>query len=258
MVRSHRQRPWTWRLAGASAFAAAFALALPDAARAGILDFLFGGFQQQPAQPPASSYVEPPGPGPGSAARRAPDGTREEGGGGGRYAAYCVRLCDGHHFPLEHLANATPVETCRAMCPASKTKVFFGSGIDHAAARDGQRYADLDSAYLYRDHLIANCTCNGRNAFGLAPFEATSDPTLRAGDIVVTRNGPLAYSGRSGQGAAFTPVDEAAVTAELNKASSRARLAPRAAPSPVAEEEPGTIAQPDADTQANLRGQATR
>ena len=258
MVRSHRQRPWTWRLAGASAFAAAFALALPDAARAGILDFLFGGFQQQPAQPPASSYVEPPGSGPGSAARRAPDGTREEGGGGGRYAAYCVRLCDGHHFPLEHLANATPVETCRAMCPASKTKVFFGSGIDHAAARDGQRYADLDSAYLYRDHLVANCTCNGRNAFGLAPFEATSDPTLRAGDIVVTRNGPLAYSGRSGQGAAFTPVDEAAVTAELNKASSRARLAPRAASSPVAEEEPGTIAQPDADTQANLRGQGTR
>jgi len=48
--------------------------------------------------------------------------------------------------------ETAPIETCRAMCPASKTKVFFGSGIDHAAARDGQRCTDLDSAYAYRDH----------------------------------------------------------------------------------------------------------
>ncbi len=258
MVRSHRQSPWTLRLASAAgALAGALALALPGAAHAGILDFLFGGFQQQPAQPPASSYAEPPGA--TSSARRGPDGTREDGGGGwGRSVAYCVRLCDGHHFPLEHMANATPVETCRAMCPASKTKVFFGSGIDRAAARDGQRYADLDSAYVYRDHLVANCTCNGRDAFGLAPFEATSDPTLRAGDIVATKNGLLAYSGRSGQATAFTPVDEAAVAAELSKTSSRPRLTRRTAPQPASEEEPGTIVQPDADTQTDLRGQVTR
>jgi Protein of unknown function (DUF2865) len=259
VARSHRERPWTWRLLAAGALAAASILALPGAAHAGFLDFLFGGPQQQPA-PPAGSYAEPPG---APTVRRAPDGTREEGGGGGgggggRYVAYCVRLCDGHHFPLEHMANAMPIETCRAMCPASKTKVFFGSGIDRAAARDGQRYTDLDGAYVYRDHLVANCTCNGRDAFGLARFEATSDPTLRAGDIVATKNGMLAFSGRSGQGATFSPVDEAAVAAELNKASSRARLTQRAAPAPAAEEEPGTIVQPDADMQADMRGQPTR
>ena len=154
--------------------------------------------------------------------------------------------------------HAAPIETCRAMCPASKTKVFFGSGIDHAAARDGQRYTDLDSAYAYRDHLVANCTCNGRDALGLAPFEATSDPTLRAGDIVATKGGLLAYTGGRGQGAVFAPVDEAAVTAELNRASSRARLTRRAAPPPAAEEEPGVIARPDTDPQADSRGQATR
>jgi hypothetical protein len=49
----------------------------------------------------------------------------------------------------------------------------------------------------------------------LAPFEATSDPTLRAGDIVATKGGLLAYTGGRGQGAAFAPVDDAAVTAEL-------------------------------------------
>jgi len=253
-----------WGLAGAGFVAAAAVLLIPGAASAGILDFLFGGFQQPQAPSPPSSYADSPAAAP---SRRAPDGTREDGGGGvgggggGRYVAYCVRLCDGHHFPLEHMAAATPVETCRAMCPAAKTKVFFGSGIERSAARDGQRYSDLESAYVYRDHLVANCTCNGRNALGLAPFEATSDPTLRAGDIVVTKNGPLAYNGRSGQAATFTPVDEAAVTAELNKASTRARLNQRAAPQQqqqqqAVEEEPGgAVAAPDTDTQT---GQTTR
>jgi Protein of unknown function (DUF2865) len=254
VVRSHCERPWTWRVATAGALAAASLLTLPGAAHAGFLDFLFGGVQQ-PA-PPVNSYPEPSAP---MSSRRGPDGTREDGGGGGggRYVAYCVRLCDGHHFPLEHMANAAPIETCRVMCPASKTKVFFGSGIDHAAARDGQRYTDLDSAYAYRDHLVANCTCNGRDALGLAPFEATSDPTLRAGDIVATKGGLLAYTGGRGQGAAFAPVDEAAVTAELNRASPRPRLTRRPAP-PAAEEEPGVIVRPDADTQADVRGQVTR
>jgi Protein of unknown function (DUF2865) len=259
VVRSHRERPWTGGLAVAGVLAAVVLLLTPGAASAGILDFLFGGFQQPQAPSPPGSYAEPPA---GSPSRRAPDGTREDGGGGGggggRYVAYCVRLCDGHHFPLEHVGAATPVETCRAMCPAAKTKVFFGSGIERSAARDGQRYSDLESAYVYRDHLVANCTCNGRDALGLAPFEATSDPTLRAGDIVVTKNGPLAYNGRSGQAATFTPVDEAAVTAELNKASTRARLNQRAAPQQqqqAVEDEPGAVGAPDTDTQT---GQTTR
>ncbi len=225
-------------------------------ARAGFLDFLLGGFQQQPAAPPVNSYAEPPGP--MSPFARPPDGTREQGGGGGRYVAFCVRLCDGQHFPLEHMANATPVETCRAMCPASKTKVFFGNGIDHAAAHDGQRYADLDNAYVYREHLVANCTCNGRDAFGLAPFEATSDPTLRAGDIVATKDGLVAFTGRRGQGSAFTPVDPSTITAELNQASAHARLSRRAEPRPVVEDEPGIIVRSQPEMQADLRGQAPR
>ena len=187
------------------AFAAASLIALPGAAHAGFLDFLFGGFQQQPA-PPVNSYAEPPAS--TSSSRRDRRGrARRAAGAEAVTAAIACGFATGITFPLEHMANATPIETCRAMCPASQTKVFFGSGIDHAAARDGQRYTDLDSAYVYRDHLVANCTCNGRDAFGLAPFEATSDPTLRAGDIVATKGGILAYTGRRGQGAAFSPVD---------------------------------------------------
>ena len=229
MVRSHCERPWTWRVATAGALAAASLLTLPGAAHAGFLDFLFGGVQQ-PA-PPVNSYPEPPAP---MSSRRGPDGTREDGGGGGAEEAVTSPIACGFATGITSRSSTWPTRRrsrlCRAMCPASKTKVFFGSGIDHAAARDGQRYTDLDSAYAYRDHFVANCTCNGRDALGLAPFEATSDPTLRAGDIVATKGGLLAYTGGRGQGAAFAPVDEAAVTAELNRASSRARLTRRAAP----------------------------
>ena len=38
--------------------------------------------------------------------------------------------------------NASPVQTCQAFCPASATKVFYGSNIDSAAAGNGERYAD--------------------------------------------------------------------------------------------------------------------
>jgi hypothetical protein len=117
-----------------------------------------------------------------------------------------VRLCDGRSFPLEHVANATPIETCQAMCPASKTKIFVGSEIDRAVARDGARYAALDNAYVYRDHVVPNCTCNGKDAFGLARIDVKSDSTLRPGDIVSTKEGLVAYGGERGQPRAFTPV----------------------------------------------------
>ena len=171
-----------------------------------------------------------------------------------------MRLCDGQHFPLERTLYATPVETCRAMCPASKTKVFFGGGIDHASARDGQRYTDLDSAYVYRDHLVPNCTCNGKDAFGLAPFDAKNDPTLRPGDIVSTKDGFVAYAGkRGGQVAEFTPVDPATLSADLGVKQESVKMTRRAAePAPGAgDDEPGTVVQqPQAGMQADLRGQA--
>ncbi len=258
-MRSHRNKPLKWRAAVLfGALSAASVLAVPDPARAGFLDFIFGALRPQPAPPPAvNSYAEPSAP--MSTLPRGHESVRGGGsGGGGRSVVYCVRLCDGQHFPLEHMVNATPVETCRAMCPASKTKVFFGSGIDHAVAGDGQRYTDLDNAYVYRDHLLANCTCNGKDAFGLAPFDATADPTLRTGDIVATKDGLMAYTGKLGKTAAFTPVDASTLTAELSQASpSRVRLTRHAEP-PPADDEPGTIVQPQADEQADLRGQAAR
>jgi hypothetical protein len=224
--------------------------AVPDAAHAeGFLDFIFGGPQERPAPPsaPVNTNVPPP-------VRAAPPPLGHEilhrgSGSTGHSVAFCVRLCDGKGFPMERHANATPVETCQALCPASKTKVYFGTEIDGSVARDGTRYAGLENAFLYRKQLVANCTCNGRDAFGLAPFQMATDPTLRPGDIVVTNTGLMAYTGKSGPAGAFTPVDPASISAQLNSVMSPQRVSvrveradPQTPPAPVTQ-------NPDVQTQ---------
>jgi hypothetical protein len=129
-----------------------------------------------------------------------------------------VRLCDGRYFPLQRsVSNAA--QLCQSFCPAAQTKVFSGSGIDHAVTQDGGRYADLQAAYLYRDKLIAGCTCNGKDPIGLARIDMKSDPTLRPGDIVSTPNGLMAYRTGRDQSAEFTPVDKDALAKERSRVS---------------------------------------
>ena len=84
---------------------------------------------------------------------------------------------------------------CQSFCPASPTKVFFGSSIDGATSSTGERYADSENAYAYRKALRADCTCNGRDPAGLAPVDLTLDTSLRPGDVIATTNGLVAYSG---------------------------------------------------------------
>ena len=106
--------------------------------------------------------------------------------GGGARVAYCVRLCDGRYFPIQRSANANPAQLCSAFCPATKTQVFNGSQIDHAYASGGQRYADLDNAFVYRQRVVENCSCNGKDSFGLARIDVAADPTRRPGDIIAS------------------------------------------------------------------------
>ena len=123
-------------------------------AKAGFFDFLFGGPDKGP-HPSVSSYADPSA----SPPPLGQESVRNDAGSTGHGVAYCVRLCDGQHFPLEaRVMNATPVEACRSMCPASRTKVFYGAEIDNAVAKDGARYADLNTAFIYRKQLVANCT----------------------------------------------------------------------------------------------------
>ena len=203
----------------------------------GFFDFLFGGPDKGP-NPSVSAYAEPSA----SPPPLGQESVRQNAGSTGHGVAYCVRLCDGQHFPLEaRVMNATPVEACRSMCPASRTKVFYGAEIEHSVAKDGARYTDLDTAFIYRKQLVANCTCNGKNAMGLAPYDLPTDPTLRPGDIVATKTGLMTYTGRDGA-QAYTPVTLPGAAAQLNSTASPRSAISRRDPAP-AYENTGTIAQ---------------
>jgi hypothetical protein len=194
----------------------------------GLFDFLFGGLQksqQQKAPPQANFFADPFGNTPQPAAPPRP-AVASSG------PAFCVRSCDGRYFPLTR-GNASPVQMCQAFCPASPTKVFFGSSIDGAYSTGGERYADSENAFAYRKALRADCTCNGRDPAGLAPVDLSLDSSLRPGDVIATTDGLVAYSGvRVGndQAAEYTPVASyPGLTPEVRARLGEMKVAPVAA-----------------------------
>lgn len=192
------------RLMLAAALGTLLAVSPRAASAGGLFDVFFGGGQkqQQNAAPQGNFFADlfgfnqQPAPPP-----------RPVASGGG--PAFCVRSCDGRYFPLTARGSASPVQLCQAFCPASATKVFFGSTIEGASSANGERYGDSENAYGFRKALRADCTCNGRDPAGLAPVDLTLDSSLRPGDLVATTDGLVAYSGARGggnQSSEFIPV----------------------------------------------------
>ena len=211
-------------MVGTAVLAGSVILAPRTASAGNLFDFFFGGIQKQQQKAPAqaSFFADPFGLNP----QPAPPPRAVASGSG---PAFCVRSCDGRYFPLAR-GNATPVQMCQAFCPASVTKVFFGSTIDSASSSNGERYADSENAYAYRKALRADCTCNGRDAAGLAPIDLTLDTSLRPGDVIATTDGLVAYSGvRLGndQTPEYTPVASyPGLTAEVRARLNEMKVAP--------------------------------
>ncbi len=125
--------------------------------------------------------------------------------------AYCVRSCDGRYFPISASDGQSRAASCSSFCPASETKIVYGSTIDNAATETGKRYSELPNAFRYRTELVAGCTCNGKDEIGLAPVKIESDPTLRKGDIVAGSDGLMVVGrGADKRGASlnFSPASE--------------------------------------------------
>lgn len=170
---------------------------------------LFGGRAPAPSAP-SLPFASEFGDGLGQPAQ-----PRVARGGG---AAYCVRTCDGRYFPLTTTGDQTRAEACKSFCPASETRVVYGGSIDSAATEAGKPYSELPNAFRYRTELVAGCTCNGKDAGGLARINVENDPTLRNGDLVAGTNG-LVVANKSAErrGAAvnFIPVSKS-VRAQFN------------------------------------------
>jgi hypothetical protein len=164
----------------------------PPAQAEDFLSALFGAFGVHRPQPPVTPlpYAGEEGtafPPEGLASR-----PRVSFGGS---QAYCVRTCDGRYFPISNAGNQSRAASCNSFCPASETKVVYGSSIDNAVTESGKTYSELPNAFRYRGELVTGCTCNGKDPTGLAAVKIEDDPTLRRGDIVAGNNG-LMVAGR--------------------------------------------------------------
>ena len=78
--------------------------------------------------------------------------------------------------------------------------------------------------------LRADCTCNGRDSVGLSPVDLSLDTSLRAGDVIATTTGLVAYSGvrvGTNQTAEFTPVASyPGLTADVRTRLGEMKVAP--------------------------------
>jgi hypothetical protein len=191
---------------------------------------IFRGAAPRAYQPDAPRAYQPEG---SRLLERFPgEGEQEQAppGPGGPSVSYCVRTCDGRYFPMPRNANADEQQLCSAMCPATQTKIFNGSQIDRAVGNDGKTYSSMKNAFLYREKLVSNCTCDGRDPAGTAALDAMKDPTLRPGDVIVTAGGAMVFQGERGgrqQAREFVPVEQARnLPKGMKQTLSELRIAP--------------------------------
>ena len=197
---------------------ACFASAPAPASAQNFFTALFGSLtapRPQQAIPPA--YADPRGP--FETSRSYPQYDEQQPSGENRSSGipgtgvYCVRTCDGRYYPVSRTDSGlqiSPAKMCNAMCPAAQTKVFSGGNIQYASAPDGTRYSDLETAFAFRERVVPGCSCTGNGPGGLAQIDVESDPTLRAGDVIISPEGPKAFKGASMfpyKTADFTPIE---------------------------------------------------
>jgi hypothetical protein len=200
-----------------------------------LFDFLFGSPRRQGPPPSANSYTDP-FPSFNPFGNRGDQDRRTAPPSGGA-TAFCVRLCDGRYFPIQRVKGASAAQMCNSFCPASATKVFSGGPIDHSVASDGSRYNALPNAFAYRERKVDDCTCNGRDPYGLVAMDVNEDPTLRAGDIVATDEGFVVFNAAANRRHAnFTPIGTyGGLSAEFRERLAQTRIVPRNA-TPVSPE----------------------
>lgn len=156
---------------------------------------LFGGRQQPRPDEDRTRILITPGSGGGAAASQQSQTPR----GGSR--AYCVRTCDGRFFPLgarvDRGSYGVGQAQCQSMCPAAEMELFTSSGeIGTAVNSRGRSYASLPAAFLFRRQVVEGCSCNSSGmGGGLQHVDIKNDPTLKAGDVVMTKDGPLVFAG---------------------------------------------------------------
>ena len=192
----------------------------------GLFDFFFGGRKSSSSARRPRKPISLPIRSASTSSPRRRSRSRAAGSG----PAFCVRSCDGKYFPVAARGGATPVQMCQAFCPASATKVFFGSIIDGASSAGGERYAEAKTP----SPIARRCAPTAPATAAIPPASrrwiSTLDSSLRPGDVIATTSGLVAYSGirvGANQTAEFTPVASfPGLTADVRARLGEMKVAP--------------------------------
>ncbi|MGA2124777.1 MAG: DUF2865 domain-containing protein [Xanthobacteraceae bacterium] len=200
--------------------------AVPQRPR-GFFETLFGG----PAPAPSTSALDPNNPYPDL--------------GQSAYRTLCVRTCDGFYYPISFSTSpsrfADDERVCQRTCPAAEVMLFShrnpGEDVAQAVSISGKRYADLPTAFHYRQEYTPTCSCR-RPGQSWADALGARDETLERGDIVVTEERAKAMS----QPKAAEP----AKPAKQGKGKPEPKPDAVAAPEPIAVDPAEAAPAPDA------------
>ena len=85
----------------------------------------------------------------------------------GTYRTVCVRKCDGFFFPVSFSTTESGFSrdegVCQSNCPGTEAELFVyknpGEGPEDMVSLSGQPYQTLDTAFLYKQQFVQNCSC---------------------------------------------------------------------------------------------------
>jgi hypothetical protein len=116
---------------------------------------------------------------------------------------FCVRMCDGYHFPLIKSKNSTKQKSCELACPSAPMAIYRGASIENSRNSNGELYAALKSSIDTPDKKSEKCHCNvpdSSHAYYLKTLR--SDPTLKDGDVIFEHGQAFVY-----QKSSFIPIE---------------------------------------------------
>ena len=169
---------------------AALILALsgtPSSAQQGIFDFLFGGFKRL-AAPAPTSYADP----------------NHASGGHDGAAVARLRRRRSVFLRADVRRAVFPDRQSRRRKRGRALPLVLSACSDANLLRLEDRsfgrarrpaLFEIPNAFVYREKMVADCSCDGKSATGLVRLDPRDDPTLRPGDFVATGQGLMAYRG---------------------------------------------------------------
>ncbi len=116
----------------------------------------------------------------------------------------CVRDCDGYFFPVGNLDHKSEITThqaiCASLCPQAETRLFVipkgSENIEEAReARGGRLYSRFMAKLKASRASPAPCACHAAGGDPVDYKAVLNDPTLRAGDFIVTDKGVRVFRG---------------------------------------------------------------